>query len=335
MASASERKADAQAGGNRRSEREPERARRLATPRPLTLWNCPSNRNDQLPIMETLHSRKIISLLESDASFRSVTNHEIRSDRGAYIRDYPELVEKVAQLSFFNPEHVLLFRGQKRDWPNRRGNTSIKPTIFRPQSDGAKSPSSSDLARRYEVLTDAEQILSNDFWNSHFLGRKRIARHRLLRWAILQHYEVCGTPLLDVTHSLRVAASFATNDVSDSDPVLYVLAVPSLSGSVTASSEQGIQTIRLSSICPPEARRPYFQEGYLLAEYPDLVTVDKKQDYRPYEIDFGRRLLAKFRLSRVGFWSKDYTAIPNEALYPNQRDPLVKFAEQLKLRLIR
>ena len=284
--------------------------------------------------MQTIHSRNITSILENDASFHSVTNHEIRSDQGALIRDYPELVEKVAQLSFFNPEHVLLFRGQKRDWLNRKGNSSIKPTIFRPKKGGTKTPSLSDLALRYQVLTDAEQILSDDFWDSRFLGRKRIVRHRLLRWAILQHYEVCGTPLLDVTQSLRVAASFANNDGSGSDPVLYVLAVPSLSGSVTASSEQGIQTIRLSSICPPEARRPYFQEGYLLAEYPDLVTADEKQDYRPYEIDFGRRLLAKFRLSHSGFWSKDYTAIPIEALYPDERDPLVDFCRQIKARFV-
>ena len=283
--------------------------------------------------METLRGRKITSILEKDSSFRYVTNHDIRSDRGALVRDYPELVEKVAQLSFFNPEHILLFRGQKRDWSNRRGNTSIKPTIFRPEAGGTKPPSASELTRRYQVLAQADQILSDDFSQSRFIGRQRIARHRLLRWAILQHYEVCGTPLLDATQSLRVAASFASNDVLDTDPVLYVLAVPSLSGSVTASSEQGIQTIRLSSICPPDARRPYFQEGYLLAEYPDLVTVDERQDYRPYEIDFGRRLLAKFRLSRSGFWSKDYTAIPNEALYPNQRDPLVELTAQVGLRL--
>ncbi len=283
--------------------------------------------------METLGSRKITSLLESSASFHSVTNHEIRSDRGALIRDYPELVEKVAQLSFFNPEHVLLFRGQRRDWFNRRGNTSIKSTISRTQDGGTKPPSSQELARRYEILTEAEQILSNDFGQSHFLGRRRITRHRLLRWAILQHYEVCGTPLLDVTHSLRVAASFATNVDTDTEPVLYVLAVPSVSGSVTASSEQGIQTLRLSSICPPEARRPYFQEGYLLAEYPDLITVDAKQDYRPYEIDFGRRLIAKFRLSRMGFWSKDYPPIPDAALYPDERDPLVEFTQRIKGRL--
>ena len=278
--------------------------------------------------METVRTRKITSILENDAVFHYVTNHNIRSDRGALIPNYPTLVEKVAQLSFHNPEHVLLFRGQNRDWPNSRGNTSIKPTIFRPNS-GTKPPDSWELSRRYDLLTEAEQILSDDFSRSLFLGRQRIVRHRMLRWAILQHYKVCGTPLLDVTHSLRVAASFATNDISDAEPVLYVLAAPSLSGSVTASSEEGIQIIRLSSICPPDARRPYFQEGYLLAEYPDLVTVNEKQKYRPYEIDFGRRLLAKFRLARSGFWSKDYTPIPNEALYPDERDKLVKFTRRI------
>jgi hypothetical protein len=112
--------------------------------------------------------------------------------------------------------------------------------------------------------------------------------------------------------------------------MIYVLGVPSLSGSISASSEQGVQTIRLSSICPPEARRPYFQEGYLLAEYPDLATFHEKQNYRPHEIDFGRRLLAKFRLPRTGFWSRDYTAIPKAALYPDERDPMVGFCAQIK-----
>jgi hypothetical protein len=280
--------------------------------------------------METLGSRKIISLLRNKSGFHTVTNHLVRSDPGVEIATYPDLVEKIAQLSFYNPEHVLLFRGQSRDWPNIRGNTSLKPSIFRPDRGKRSSPSSLELTPRYNTLSHAERLIAQEF---SFTGRQRMVRYRMLRWAILQHYEVCPTPLLDVTHSLRVAASFATNDHSDAESVLYVLGVPSLSGSITASSEQGIQIIRLSSICPPEARRPYFQEGYLLGEYPDLVTMDEKQNYHPYEIDFGRRLLAKFRLARSGFWPKDYTPIPNEALYPNQRDPLVDFTIGIKSRL--
>jgi hypothetical protein len=52
---------------------------------------------------------------------------------------------------------------------------------------------------------------------------------------MLQHYEVCPTPLLDVTHSLRVAASFATEDATDNHAVLYVIAVPQISGAITAT----------------------------------------------------------------------------------------------------
>jgi FRG domain len=283
--------------------------------------------------MDTIRSRKIISLLKNDSEFRSATNHQIRADYGALVENYPDLVEKVAQLSFYNPEHVLFFRGQTTEYPNSRGNSSIKPSIFRPVI-GTRPPDSFELARRYEMLARADQILADEFSRSRFLGRQRIVRHRLLRWAILQHYELCGTPLVDVTHSLRVAASFATNDAADTDPVVYVLAVPSISGSISASSEQGIQTIRLSSICPPDARRPYFQEGYLLAEYPDLASIHEKEKYRPHEIDFGRRVIAKFRLPRIDFWSRDYTAIPNEALYPNERDPLVNFSEKIRSQLM-
>lgn len=282
--------------------------------------------------MEILSPRKIISLLEGDSSFRPAGNQEIRADRGILISSFPEVVEKVAQLSFHNPEQILLFRGQSREWRNSWKNTTIMPSIFR-VFKGTKPPSSQELEGRYHTLDHAEQLLLEVFSKSHLLGRRRIGQHRLLRWAILQHYEICGTPLLDVTQSLRVAASFAINDKSETEPVLYVLGVPALSGSITASSEQGIQIIRLSSICPPEARRPYFQEGYLVTEYPELATITEKQNYRPHENDFGRRLICKFRLARTGFWSKDYSAIPNEALYPNERDPLVELAIEVKRRM--
>lgn len=281
--------------------------------------------------MEILNPRKIMSLLDGDSSFRPVGNQEIRADRGMLISSFPELVEKVAQLSFHNPEQILLFRGQSKEWRNSWNNATVKASIFR-SFNGTKPPNYQELKERYQTLHNAERIFLEIFSKSHLLGRRRIGQHRLLRWAILQHYEICGTPLLDVSQSLRVAASFATNEPSESDSVLYVLGVPALSGSITASSEQGIQIIRLASICPPEARRPYFQEGYLLAEYPELATILEKQNYRPHENDFGRRLICKFRLARSGFWSNDYAAIPNEALYPNERDPLVELTNEVKRR---
>jgi hypothetical protein len=105
-----------------------------------------------------------------------------------------------------------------------------------------------------------------------------------------------------------------------------------LGGTISASSGQGIQTIRLSSICPPDAQRPHFQEGYLLGEYPDLASFDEKQNYAPYEIDFGLRLLAKFHLKPENFWSSDFSPIPEPALRPHG-DPLFSHAERIKQQL--
>src|SRR5206468_364868 len=138
----------------------------------------------------------------------------------------------------------------------------------------------------------AEGALIREYMAENLLGVKRLKRHRVLRWAILQHYEVCLTPLLDVTHSLRIAASFASINMPDK-VYLFVLGVPNLSGAVTASAESGLQIIRLSSVCPPSAVRPHIQEGYLLGEYPEMAEFEQKANYFHYEIDFGRRLVAK------------------------------------------
>ena len=95
-----------------------------------------------------------------------------------------------------------------------------------------------------------------------------------------------------------------------------------------------MQTIRLSSICPPQARRPYFQEGYLVGEYPELMSFYEKSRYAPHEIDFGQRLLAKFRLPTT-FWEPDhFPPIPKTALYPDARDHfLIEIARQIKEQL--
>jgi len=284
--------------------------------------------------MQTLGQGKLHSFTEGRNYVKPTTNYNIRAYPGIEVPGYPELVERVAELCFYNPEQVLFFRGQHREHLTTRNNTSIKPSIFRPSGRTRRSPDAEVLRRRYARLRDAEQRVVQCFRDHRLLGRDRLTRSRILQWAIIQHYEICATPLLDVTHSLRVAASFATTDASATHPVVYVLAAPSLGGTISASSEQGIQTIRLSSICPPNARRPYFQEGYLLGEYPELTTLDEKQNYKPHEIDFGLRLLAKFHLKQTTFWTDaHYSRIPTEALFPNHRDPLFNVAEQIKREL--
>lgn len=240
---------------------------------------------------------------------------------------------KVAELQFRNRDHVLLFRGQPSDHFDNDGTSSLKPTLFRPGGGLGGNPRERLLTRRFERLKSAGRILAERYTDRGFLGSDRLQRHRVLRWSILQHYGVCRTPLLDVTHSLRIAASFASLGVGN-DAFVFVLGVPNVSGAVTASAEAGIQMIRLASVCPPTAVRPHIQEGYLLGEYPEMAEYEQKELYRHYEIDFGRRLIAKFRFDPQSFWKPDhFPKVEEPDLYPDAKDPLFDFANQIKILL--
>jgi FRG domain len=265
--------------------------------------------------METIGSQKIWSFFDTQRTCLVAKNTEIRKGPGHRISAYFELATKVAELQFRNRDHVLLFRGQSDDHRNAQGNTALKPTLLRPERAG--NPPAATLIERFERLERAERELVDRYAASGFLGVDRLRRHRILRWSILQHYEICKTPLLDVTHSLRIAASFASL-AEPSRAYLFVLGVPNLSGAVTASAEAGLQIVRLSSVCPPSAARPHIQEGYLLGVYPDLVDYAQRENYGHYEMDFGRRLVAKFVFNPATFWKNDtFPKVRRRALYPS------------------
>jgi hypothetical protein len=287
--------------------------------------------------METIGKQRIWSFFDDKNYCRDTDNTTIRKGAGHKVDSYIDLVQKVAELQFRNRDHVLLFRGQTGDYRNKQDNTTLKPSLFRPE-DG-KNPSERTLVARFEALEAAEEQLTERYTGPEFLGVERLKRHRILRWAILQHYEVCPTPLLDVTHSLRIAASFASLPPA-SGPArkscVFVLGVPNLSGAVTASAEAGLQIVRLSSVCPPTAMRPHIQEGYLLGEYPEIAGYQQNAKYAPYEVDFGLRLVAKFWFDPKDFWKRDdFPKVPSEALYPNKDDPLFDLADTVKAELNR
>lgn len=259
---------------------------------------------------------------------------KIRKANGHQVESFLDLAKKVAELQFRNPNQVLMFRGQVADFHNSHKNTTLRPSLFRPEPQKAALPNDEMLAIRYEDLTKAEATLSNQFKKEAMLGVDRLKRYRILRWAILQHYEVCLTPLLDVTRSLRVAASFASlNAGANVDVFLYVLAVPHVSGAITTSAEAGLQTIRLASVCPPAAMRPHLQEAYLLGEYPEMADRVQNLLYKTNELDFGRRLLAKFRFNPTTFWKNDaFPPMDEKAFYPKcDDDPLRQMCDNIKV----
>lgn len=282
--------------------------------------------------METIGQTELWSFFTTQEKAKLIrTPTAVRKAKGHLVTNFMDLATKMAELQFRNPDFVLMFRGQSGDHRNSKGNTTIKPSLFRSTRGTSDLPSMSILRERYEKLEHAEELLVTQYQQADLLGKERLQRHRMLRWAILQHYEVCDTPLLDVTHSLRIAASFASMD-AQKEAFIFVLGVPNLSGAITASAEGGLQIIRLASVCPPSAVRPHIQEGYLLGEYPDMVNYNQKELYGHYEIDFGRRLVAKFRFDPTTFWQADmFPQVPREALYPaSGNDPLRVIAKKVK-----
>lgn len=284
--------------------------------------------------METIGKRDIRSYLCSTDSPKAVTNNQVRQDRGHQVTNFLDLATKIAALQYKNPQFVFLFRGQRTDYKNKKKNSSLKPTLFRPAPGGTSIPDAALLEQRFRVLANAERLLVGMYERQdEFDGTLMLKRQRILRWAILQHYEICRTPLLDVTQSLRVAASFASENAVD-QAFIYVLGVPNISGSLTASAESGLQIVRLSSVCPPVALRPHIQEGYLLGEYPDMPDYDQKQHYKAFEIDFGRRLLGKFSFNPQSLWDDPiFPKINRPALYPDEHDPMYLLASALKAEL--
>ena len=156
--------------------------------------------------MEKIGKGDVSSYFDEAAEARIASNSKIRAGAGHPVATYFELAKKVAELQFINREYVMLFRGQHRDYRTTKGNSMLKPSLFR----GKKLPTPKILEKRFERLISAEAGLVTGYYQQGFLGRDRIGRHRILRWAILQHYEVRPTPLLDATESFRIAASFAT-----------------------------------------------------------------------------------------------------------------------------
>lgn len=283
--------------------------------------------------MRTLGENEIWSFCDARNDAQLVGSAvEVRKAPGHPVSTFLELATKVAELQFRNPDFVLMFRGQNGDHRNAKHYSTLKPSLFRARSGSKYVPRMDLLIERYRKLGEAENHLIDEYRKAGMAEIERLERHRMLRWAILQHYEVCPTPLLDVTHSLRIAASFASEKATN-DAYIFVLAIPNLSGAITASAESGLQIIRLASVCPPTALRPHIQEGYLLGEYPDMVSSDQKDLYAHYEIDFGRRLVAKFRFNPKSFWHSDtFPRVAHHALYPPKtEDPLYELALKVNM----
>jgi len=171
----------------------------------------------------------------------------------------------------------------------------------------------------------AGKILTDLFQRKSIEGAGDVKRKQYIQWSILQHYEICQTPLLDLTSSPRVACTFAITNNEDAFGYVYMLGLPYVTNRISVNSEHDIVNIRLLSICPPAALRPYFQEGYLAG------TTDITDEYESKnELDFNNRLIAKFKIpTNNNFWGDDFKVLPYNSLYPEE-DPIEMLCAEVK-----
>lgn len=269
------------------------------------------------------------TFLDRENGLQKAEVESVRTSDGYPVSDYRELVERVAEISFQNPEYVIFYRGQEDDFSEDSEGTTLYPKLFRANDNHLPR---TELQRRFEQLSEAEQILAERYLD-RFSGTRRVKTYDVLRRAILQHYEVCATSFLDVTRSLRVACSMAYRDNDTESAYVYLLGMPQVSGSISASSEHGVQVIRLLSVCPPEALRPHYQDGYVVGDFPTL-GYREKLEYDRTEVDLSRRLLGKFRLpGSDSFWDNDFNSIPERYLFPNDRDDFFQFVSRIDFRV--
>jgi hypothetical protein len=239
---------------------------------------------------------------------------------GFPVNRFRDLVMETARLSYLNKDHLLFYRGQTHDYRNRGNSSTFYPSIYR-----ADYLAQRELDNRFRVLNGSCDALVKLFVDREINGFKEVKRRKFIQWSILQHYEVCSTPLLDFTHSLRVACSFALQNNILDKAYVYVFGLPYITNRITINSEHDLVNIRLLSICPPDALRPFFQEGYLAGT--DDVT--NEYDLKS-ELDFNNRLIAKFVIPNDGsFWGESFHQIPENSLYPDN-DPIEQVCNEIK-----
>ncbi len=250
---------------------------------------------------------------------------EVLKSKARQVNTYDDLVKNVAQILFHNRNLTLYYRGQSNDYKSD-GKSTIVPSIYRKKPDEKRLM----LKERFEILNEKVIGLKRIFREQTFplAGTSMLNKYPEIAWSLLQHYEICDTPLLDLTHSLHVACSFAFDRNEGDTGIVYVLGMPWLTDAISYNTYEELVNIRLLSVCPPQAQRPFFQEGYLAGPFPNyqLNNTDRVSQF-----DFARRLIAKFEIpmKNKDFWGVGFDRIPSEKLYQDN-DEIKRICEVLK-----
>lgn len=251
--------------------------------------------------------RKITPELTEEI-LKQTTTETVAKDDAIEVLNYKELRKHIAQLSYANKDCILFYRGQKDDYRNQKsGKSTFYPTVYR-----GDRLDKDELKYRWEKLNKASEIFIKKLRSRYPSKTYIVKRKRIVQWSVLQHYEVTETPLIDVTQSLKVACSFAVLDNNNEYAYVYAFALPYYTNRISVNSEHYLTNVRLLSVAPPQALRPYYQEGFLIGEDEFSETYTNKD-----ELDLNNRLVAKFKFKNTKeFWGDSEKALTREDLYP-------------------
>ena len=106
---------------------------------------------------------KPISLSEKDATtttgLRPVSVAQVRQSDGFPISRYSNLASCIAELGFFNQHLNLLYRGQQKDYLDKKyKRTKVYPSIFRPEIENGRVTKIL-LEKRFESLSNLRSDL--------------------------------------------------------------------------------------------------------------------------------------------------------------------------------
>jgi len=238
------------------------------------------------------------------------TVNRVRASEGFPVKSFRELIDEVAHVTLSNKNYEMYYRGQTRDYKSNQAayyqdripKTIIYPTICRPErkNDGTLKHSikQTQVQRRYDDLANMVALVTKKkhYFTEHY-------------YSLFQHYDILPTPFIDITQSLRVAATFALKD-SDTGYV-YVFGLPYPNQSISYFADLGIVLIKLQNVVPVNALRPRYQEGYLVGKYPVLPT-------KSNDDNLANRMVAKFFVDNTNgdFWDNFFLPMPHELLYP-------------------
>lgn len=240
--------------------------------------------------------------------------NRVRASEGFPVATFRELINYVAEVTINNKTHEMFYRGQAQDYLNnqakyyndRKQKSVVFPTICRPElkEDGTPKYSIQKkvIDKRYRQLYAFIDFVSIKW-------KRRYREEHII--TLLQHYEILPTPLIDITQSLRVAATFAL--MKNQQGYIYVFGLPYPNQSISYYVDLEMILLKLQNMVGTNALRPRYQEGYLVGKFPFHASKSESDN-------LASRMVAKFKIDNTNgqFWDAYFLPMPKDILFPEE-----------------